>query len=66
MLDGALAHIGCRIVDLHRAGDHVLWIGQVEHLWCREGDPLLFYSGRFGALADLVPSPTTPSPPAAT
>jgi flavin reductase (DIM6/NTAB) family NADH-FMN oxidoreductase RutF len=64
MLDGALAHIGCRIVDLHRAGDHVLWIGQVEHLWCREGDPLLFYSGRFGALGDLVP-PSPPTPTAA-
>jgi flavin reductase (DIM6/NTAB) family NADH-FMN oxidoreductase RutF len=63
LLSGALAHVACRIVDLHRAGDHVLWIGQVEHLWCREGDPLIFYAGRFGALADLVRSPPRPVAP---
>lgn len=53
LLDGALAHVGCRVVDFHRAGDHVLWIGEVEHLSHRDGEPLLFYSGRFGTLAEV-------------
>jgi flavin reductase (DIM6/NTAB) family NADH-FMN oxidoreductase RutF len=50
LLDGALAHVACRIVDAHRAGDHVLWIGEVEHLRHSDGEPLLFYTGRFGTV----------------
>ncbi len=53
LLDGALAHLGCRVVDVHRAGDHVLWIGEVEHLYQRDGEPLLFYTGRFGTLREV-------------
>jgi flavin reductase (DIM6/NTAB) family NADH-FMN oxidoreductase RutF len=52
LLEGALAHVGCRVVDVHPAGDHVLWIGEVEHLYHREGEPLLFYTGRFGTLRE--------------
>jgi flavin reductase (DIM6/NTAB) family NADH-FMN oxidoreductase RutF len=53
LLDGALAHLACRVVDVHPAGDHVLWIGEVEHLRHDEGEPLLFYTGRFGTVRDL-------------
>lgn len=53
LLDGALAHVGCRVVDVHTAGDHVLWIGEVKHLGHREGEPLLFYTGRFGTLREV-------------
>jgi flavin reductase (DIM6/NTAB) family NADH-FMN oxidoreductase RutF len=53
LLDGALAYVGCRVVDVHTAGDHVLWIGEVEHLHHREGEPLLFYTGRFGTLSEI-------------
>ena len=52
-LQGALAHVGCRVVDVHPAGDHVLWIGEVEHLSHRDGEPLLFYTGRFGTLREV-------------
>jgi flavin reductase (DIM6/NTAB) family NADH-FMN oxidoreductase RutF len=52
-LAGALAHVGCRVVDVHPAGDHVLWIGEVEHLSHRDGEPLLFYTGRFGTLREV-------------
>lgn len=53
LLDGALAHVGCRVIDVHPAGDHVLWIGEVEHLSHRDGEPLLFYTGRFGTLREV-------------
>jgi flavin reductase (DIM6/NTAB) family NADH-FMN oxidoreductase RutF len=53
LLEGALAHLGCRVVDIHPAGDHVLWIGEVEHLRHNDGEPLLFYTGRFGTVRDL-------------
>ena len=53
LLDGALAHVGCRVVDVHTAGDHVLWIGEVEYLSHREAEPLLFNTGRFGTLREV-------------
>lgn len=43
----AIGRLGCRIVDRHRAGDHTLFIGNVEHLALREGElPLVFSSGQ--------------------
>jgi flavin reductase (DIM6/NTAB) family NADH-FMN oxidoreductase RutF len=53
LLEGALAHLVCRVVDVHRAGDHVLWIGEVEYLRHRDDEPLLFYTGRFGTMAEI-------------
>jgi flavin reductase (DIM6/NTAB) family NADH-FMN oxidoreductase RutF len=53
LLEGALAQVGCRVVDVHAAGDHILWIGRVEHLGHRDGEPLLFYAGRFGTLREV-------------
>jgi flavin reductase (DIM6/NTAB) family NADH-FMN oxidoreductase RutF len=49
-LEGCLAHLVCRRVAARRAGDHTIFIGEVEHLSCREGRPLLFYGGRYHAL----------------
>ncbi len=48
---GSLAQLGCRVTDVHPAGDHVLWIGRVEHMVHRDGDPLLFYAGRFAGIS---------------
>ena len=53
LLEGALAHLVCRVVDVHRAGDHVLWIGEVEYIDHRDDEPLLFYTGRFGTMGEL-------------
>jgi len=47
---GALAQVCCRVDAIHEAGDHRLWIGRVEYLEYRDGDPLVFYAGRFGRL----------------
>lgn len=47
---GALAHVGCDVVDAHAAGDHTLHVGRVEHLDCRDGRPLLFYTGAYRTL----------------
>lgn len=54
LLEGAVAHLVCRVVDVHRAGDHVLWIGEVEYLDHRDNEPLLFYTGRFGTLREVA------------
>jgi flavin reductase (DIM6/NTAB) family NADH-FMN oxidoreductase RutF len=51
LLADALAYVVARVVDAHPAGDHTLFIGQVEHLHHRDGRPLLFYRGQYGRLA---------------
>ena len=47
LLDGATAHLVCRVVDEHPAGDHTLYIGHVEYLAYEDGAPLLFYTGTY-------------------
>ncbi|MFD1210452.1 flavin reductase family protein [Arthrobacter sp. GCM10027362] len=51
LIDGAVGHLSCTIVDRHRAGDHTLFIGRVDRLSHAGGQPLTFHAGRFGALA---------------
>ena len=51
LIRGALAHLVCRTVEAHEAGDHTLYIGQVEHLsYQDDGKPLLYFGGRYGRL----------------
>jgi len=50
LIAGALAHIVCRIVQAVPAGDHTLFIGQVEYLNHRDGAPLLFYGSNYRRL----------------
>ncbi len=50
LLEGAIAHFVCKVVDPHPAGDHTLHIAEIEYLDCREGAPLLFYTGTYEGL----------------
>ncbi len=53
LLEGALVHLVCHIVNTHIAGDHTLYIGRVEYLhYSDEHAPLLFYSGKYQALEE--------------
>lgn len=48
LVDGSLVHLVARTVDVHPAGDHMLYIAQVEDI--RFGSPrgpLLFYGGKY-------------------
>jgi flavin reductase (DIM6/NTAB) family NADH-FMN oxidoreductase RutF len=49
---GAVAHVGCTLHDMHEAGDHTLYLGRVEHLESRPGNPLLFHLGTFGQMSN--------------
>ncbi|MBT9283339.1 MAG: flavin reductase family protein [Hydrogenibacillus schlegelii] len=53
-LPGVLAEIGCAVYARYDGGDHTLFLGRVEHLASYEGDPLLFYQGRYRTLTDPV------------
>jgi len=52
ILDGVLGTIECRVVAEHDAGDHTIYIGQVEQLDATDGDPLLFFRGKYRRLRD--------------
>lgn len=48
LIEGSLAHVIARVVDVHEAGDHLLYIAAIEHLWHGpEARPLIFFSGKF-------------------
>ena len=48
LIEGAVAHFECFNRSRHEEGDHLLFIGQVEHCDHRPGAaPLLFHGGRF-------------------
>jgi flavin reductase (DIM6/NTAB) family NADH-FMN oxidoreductase RutF len=56
LIDGAVAHMVARVVDAHAAGDHVLYIGEVEYLKYQHGRPLLYYAGGYNQIkADPQP-----------
>jgi flavin reductase (DIM6/NTAB) family NADH-FMN oxidoreductase RutF len=47
-IKGAIAYVTCRVIDMHPAGDHTLYIGRVEHLSsAEEHAPLLYYGGKY-------------------
>jgi flavin reductase (DIM6/NTAB) family NADH-FMN oxidoreductase RutF len=50
VLKGAVACLVARVVDIHPAGDHTFYIGQVEYLETNKGRPLLFFAGKYRAL----------------
>ena len=48
LIEGAVAHFECFNRSRYEEGDHVIFVGQVEHCDHRPGGaPLLFHDGRF-------------------
>jgi flavin reductase (DIM6/NTAB) family NADH-FMN oxidoreductase RutF len=54
VLHGALAYLECRLHSAQDAGDHTIFIGEVEDLVVREGDPLLFFRGNYRRMGEPV------------
>ncbi len=59
LLEGALSHLACRIVDRHDAGDHTLMVGHVEYVENFDHAPLLYYKGKYGQFLELEKPNTT-------
>jgi 3-hydroxy-9,10-secoandrosta-1,3,5(10)-triene-9,17-dione monooxygenase reductase component len=63
VIDGSLAWAVCKLLELIAGGDHTIAIGEVTAMGLGEGEPLLWYAGRYHA-AELKPSqrrgPATP------
>ncbi len=50
LLEDALAHLECRVVSRYDAGDHMIFIGEVERASASAGSPLLYYRGGYAQL----------------
>lgn len=47
VLKNALVNLECRLVEHHIAGDHTIFIGEIEHAHINEGNPLVYYQGNY-------------------
>jgi flavin reductase (DIM6/NTAB) family NADH-FMN oxidoreductase RutF len=47
VLHGSLAYLECRLHSAQEAGDHTIFIAEVEEVVVREGNPLLFFRGKY-------------------
>ncbi|MEH7107076.1 flavin reductase family protein [Bacillus sp. JJ1764] len=54
ILKDTIATIACNVVNVHEAGDHTLFIGEVTDIRLDEGEPLLFFQGHYHALNQSI------------
>ncbi len=47
ILQGGLAYLECKLKSTQDAGDHTIFIAEVEDVVVREGQPLLFFRGKY-------------------
>jgi flavin reductase (DIM6/NTAB) family NADH-FMN oxidoreductase RutF len=52
ILHGALAYLECRLQSAEEAGDHTIFIAEVEDVVVRQGDPLLFFRGKYRKIGE--------------
>jgi flavin reductase (DIM6/NTAB) family NADH-FMN oxidoreductase RutF len=50
VLEDALAHFICNVVSEYQAGDHTIFLGEVESAEFAEGQPLLYFRGQYRTL----------------
>jgi flavin reductase (DIM6/NTAB) family NADH-FMN oxidoreductase RutF len=50
LLAGALGHVACNVAAQYMAGDHTIFIGEVESLREGDGEPLLYHRRKYREL----------------
>jgi flavin reductase (DIM6/NTAB) family NADH-FMN oxidoreductase RutF len=50
LVDGAIAHLECRVTERLEAGDHTILIARVEGAAVNDGEPLIYYRGGYAKL----------------
>ena len=55
LLDGAMGHIECRIVNRYDGGDHTIYVGEVAHSSASGDRPLIFFKGKYHRLREGNP-----------
>ncbi len=51
VVDGTLLQMSCKVIASHVAGDHSIFIGEVEDAEMEEGEPLLYFRGEYRKIA---------------
>jgi len=63
ILCGALAYLECRLHTAQDAGDHTIFIAEVEQVVVREGNPLLYFESSYREIGPNVePAPVGAKP----
>jgi flavin reductase (DIM6/NTAB) family NADH-FMN oxidoreductase RutF len=57
VLHGALAYLECRLRSAQDAGDHTIFIAEVEAVVVRPGEPLLYFRSQYHEIGEAVPQP---------
>lgn len=52
LIPGAVVNMDCRLVATHDAGDHVIYLGEIEAAQVHDREPLLYWDGAYRHLAD--------------
>ncbi len=47
VLHGALAYLECRLDKSYEAGDHTIFVAEVEEVVVRQGEPLVYFRGKY-------------------
>ena len=51
VLENTLLQLSCRLVSSHVAGDHTIFVGEVDDAEIHEGEPLLYFLGEYRKIA---------------
>lgn len=54
MLHGSLAYLECRLHSAQDAGDHTIFIAEVEDVVVNDGDPLLYLKGKYRKVGEEI------------
>jgi flavin reductase (DIM6/NTAB) family NADH-FMN oxidoreductase RutF len=52
LLQDSLATLVCKNICQYEGGDHLIFIGQIEHYQQNQGEPLLFHAGKYRVAAE--------------
>jgi flavin reductase (DIM6/NTAB) family NADH-FMN oxidoreductase RutF len=52
VLKDSLVNLECRLVESFAAGDHTVFIGEIERAHINEGNPLVYYLGSYRKITD--------------
>jgi flavin reductase (DIM6/NTAB) family NADH-FMN oxidoreductase RutF len=50
LIQGAVVHLECTVVERHWGGDHTIVVGQVDALRIFDGEPLVYHRSGYGQL----------------
>ena len=47
VLEDALVNLECRQINAHDAGDHTIYVGEIEKVTVTDGNPLVYFHGNY-------------------